>query len=372
MVAGSPLLLVGGGLCGALLALELAERGAQVELAGPPLGAGASGCSYGGVPWWAGANDPFGHLQAKAPAHWRALEQRHGPMGLQQLPLWLHWQKQDDPAAVQAAAAFLEQLPQQPRVERLTAAELLSAEPLLAGGNWAGALQLPYLRLDPRGLQRGLDAAFERLGVQRSGAISPEVFAQRLKQQTVVLCAGAATVGLLQGLGYSVPSPLRFSWAGVLQLGGAQLAAPRIAMPLLGQRRQRESAIAGDPSILDAGVAPAAGGGLLLGQTSWFDQPLNHPPQAAQELERLLAAAQQLLPGLAPEQLTAATLQQQPVAYSTDQRPLLGPHPEQPQLHLFTGFSGAFAQVPVLAPLLAEALLSGDWQQLQPLGVLHR
>ena len=165
---------------------------------------------------------------------------------------------------------------------------------------------------------------------------------------------------------------MRFSWAGVLKLERAQLAAPRIAMPLLGLRRQRELAAAGDPSILDAGFAPAPGGGLLLGQTSWFEQPLSPAPQAAQEQQRLLAAAQQLLPGLASEQLAAATLQQQPVAYSTDQRPLLGPHPEQPQLHLFTGFSGAFAQVPVLAPLLAEALISGQWQTLQPLGVLHR
>ncbi|MEB3177219.1 MAG: FAD-dependent oxidoreductase [Synechococcus sp.] len=372
MPAGPPLLLVGGGLCGALLALELAERGAAVELAGPPLETGASGCSYGGVPWWAGADDPLGRLQAQAPSAWQQLQQRHGPLGLQPLPLWLHWQQQDDLRAVQAAMAALQQLPQQPAVEQLNGAELQRAEPLMAGGDWAGALQLPYLRLDPRGLQRGLDVALERLGVHRSPALSPEVLAQRLRRDSVVLCAGAATVGLLQGLGLSIPGPLRFSWAGVLKLERAQLAAPRIAMPLLGQRRQRELAAVGDPSILDAGVAPAPGGGLLLGQTSWFEQPLNPAPQAAQELERLQAAAQQLLPGLASEQLAAATLQQQPVAYSTDQRPLLGPHSEQPQLHLFTGFSGAFAQVPVLAPLLAEALLSGQWQTLQPLGVLHR
>jgi len=39
---------------------------------------------------------------------------------------------------------------------------------------------------------------------------------------------------------------------------------------------------------------------------------------------------------------------------------------------MFTGFSGAFAQVPVLAPLLAGAMLRGEWSELSDLGVLCR
>ena len=40
--------------------------------------------------------------------------------------------------------------------------------------------------------------------------------------------------------------------------------------------------------------------------------------------------------------------------------PLVGPVPQAPGLWVFSGFSGAFAQVPVLAPLLA------DWLAAEP------
>ena len=83
-------LVVGGGLGGALLALHLAEAGAQVELAGGPMSAGATGWSYGGVPWWAGAANPLGELLATAPRRWDQLQQRHGELGLRPAQLWLH------------------------------------------------------------------------------------------------------------------------------------------------------------------------------------------------------------------------------------------------------------------------------------------
>ena len=60
------------------------------------------------------------------------------------------------------------------------------------------------------------------------------------------------------------------------------------------------------------------------------------------------------------------------MAYSTDQLPLLGPLQDCSAIHMFTGFSGAFAQVPVLAPLLAGAMLRGEWSELSDLGVLCR
>ena len=53
------MLLLGAGLSGGLLALALAELGVEVELAGGLLADSATGWSYGGVPWWAGAAIPW-------------------------------------------------------------------------------------------------------------------------------------------------------------------------------------------------------------------------------------------------------------------------------------------------------------------------
>ena len=44
------------------------------------------------------------------------------------------------------------------------------------------------------------------------------------------------------------------------------------------------------------------------------------------------------------------------MAFSRTGIPLAGPLAEAPGLFGFSGFSGGFAQVPVLAPLLAEVL----------------
>ena len=65
-------------------------------------------------------------------------------------------------------------------------------------------------------------------------------------------------------------------------------------------------------------------------------------------------------------------LQQQPVAYSRDQQPLLGPLPGCSNLSLFTGFGGPFALVPTVTPLMAQALVTNDWSQIKGLGLLCR
>ena len=88
------MLLLGAGLSGGLLALALAELGVDVELAGGSLAQSATGCSYGGVPWWAGAANPLGELLATAPRRWDQLQQRHGDLGLRLAELWLHWSEQ--------------------------------------------------------------------------------------------------------------------------------------------------------------------------------------------------------------------------------------------------------------------------------------
>jgi glycine/D-amino acid oxidase-like deaminating enzyme len=68
-------------------------------------------------------------------------------------------------------------------------------------------------------------------------------------------------------------------------------------------------------------------------------------------------------------------LRQAAVAFCSEGLPLVGPLAGAPGLWLFTGFSAGFSQVPVLAPLLAQALAAGGAQaeaatrRLQQLGL---
>jgi glycine/D-amino acid oxidase-like deaminating enzyme len=67
-------------------------------------------------------------------------------------------------------------------------------------------------------------------------------------------------------------------------------------------------------------------------------------------------------------------LRQAAVAFSSTGVPLVGPVPGSRGLWVFTGFSAGFSQVPVLAPLLAQALVLGSpldaaTRRLRQLGV---
>ncbi len=365
LAAGPRVLVLGAGLAGGLLALALAERGALVTLAGEPAAAlGATAISYGGVPWWAGADDPLGRLQSGAPQAWKALAARHGDLGWRSAELWLHGPRPAGDALP---------LPHAPAGTWLTAAEARRREPLLALADPHGVLVLPYGRLDPGVLLAGLERCLPALGVSRCGLLQePGALAQaRRAHDHTVLCAGAHGDRLLRQLDLPVPPGLAHSWAGVLIGRDRSLAAERIVMPLQPRRPAREGAGAGVAAVLDAGLAPAPGGGLLLGQTSWFDQPL--APSAAADRALLADAARLLLAGhdLDPAlDLAGWTLQQRPVAFCHDGRPLVGPLEGAAGVSLFCGFAGPFALVPVLAPLLAEAVVSGDLAPLQALGVL--
>jgi len=363
--AGPRVLLLGAGLAGGLLALALARRGARVTLAGEPLACdGATAISYGGVPWWAGAGDPLGRLQATAPAAWEAVEACLGPVGRRPAELWLHGLR---PMAERLS------LPQAPAGAWLTAAEARRREPLLALEEPQGVLVLPYARVAADALLAAMDRGLGGLGVQRSAPLAGVGLAQARRQHDLtVLCAGARCGPLLRQLALPVPALLDHSWAGVLRSAAVSLLGERIVMPLQPGRPARELAAReladrGPDRLLDAGLAPAPGGGLLLGQSSWFGQPLDQPPPGVED-RRLLAGAGRLLLGPGTAVDDGWQLQQRPVAFSRDGRPLVGPLAQD--VALFCGFGGPFALVPVLAPLLAEALLSGTMAPLQDLEVL--
>ena len=152
MASPSPdLLVVGAGLAGGLLALEAAALGARVTLVGgEPM---ATAISYGGVPWWAGADDQLGRLQATAPHCWQALEDRHGPLGQGPAEWWCHWPQGQDPSQ---ALAGLEALPHGPEFQWLEPQQWRREEPLLAEAAVGGFEALPYARADPLAFQAGL------------------------------------------------------------------------------------------------------------------------------------------------------------------------------------------------------------------------
>ena len=352
MSAPGRLTIVGGGLSGSLLALELVERGLPVTLV-DAAEATATALSYGGVAWWAGAPGRLGPLLREAPDRWRRLQGRHGPLGWRGCGLRLH------------------------------------------GGGWGSTLlRPPFAQVDSTVLMAALPRVLAMAGVElrRARVLAPprpvaggwklelEPGGPLLAEQ-VVLAAGAGCRSLVPGL----PERHRASWAGVLVLPARPtlpkpFASPwwrhavrrRIVQPRHWQRPALEGAAAGlqeERWIVDAGFAPW-GEGLLLGQISLVRPGLDTgepPPPEAMEgrLRRGLAGLDPLLAAL------PAPYRQVPVAFCAGGLPLVGPLPGAAGLWVFSGFGGAFAQVPVLAPLLADVITGvADPSTLAGLGVL--
>jgi glycine/D-amino acid oxidase-like deaminating enzyme len=73
--------------------------------------------------------------------------------------------------------------------------------------------------------------------------------------------------------------------------------------------------------------------------------------------------------------MEGAVVRQAAVAFCSSGAPLVGPVAEAPGLWVFSGFSAAFSQVPVLAPWLAMRMAApggpsaAAQRQLQQLGV---
>ncbi len=337
MSAPGRLTIVGGGLAGSLLALELAERGLAVTLIDAEE-ATATALSYGGVAWWAGAPGPLGRLLRQAPDRWRRLQARHGPLGWRGCGLRLH------------------------------------------GGGWTTPLlRPPFAQVDSTELMAALPRVLAATGVERrqGRVVAPPrpvpggwhlelEPGDPLLADQVVLAAGAGCRTLAPAL----PECHRVSWAGVLALPARPTLSPdsaspwwrhavgrRIVQPRHWQRPGLERSAPGlaeEHWIVDAGCAPW-GEGVLLGQISLVRPGLDSgepPPPAAMEghLRQGLAGLDPLLAAL------PGPYRQVPVAFCSNGLPLVGPLPGAAGLWVFSGFGGAFAQVPVLAPLLADVI----------------
>jgi glycine/D-amino acid oxidase-like deaminating enzyme len=322
--------IVGGGLAGALLALALRERGVPVLLleaeaaatAAPPT---ATCLSYGVIPGFPLDASPLARRAAGAARVWQALQRCHGDLGWRARRPWplplplsqVDTVRLQERLAMVLAAAGVEQ-----RRERVVALEP-------AADRWGLAL--------------------------RSG--------ERIAPARLVLAAGAGCLALAAGraapLGGDLAAALGMSWAGVLALPAPAHGAPYpLTLPTRFARlalEGRAGALRRPEWVVDAGLVPWGEGGLL-GQLSWLA-----PGGAAAEPPPAVAAEGWLRGGLAVASAPLAALaagagayRQVPVAFSRHGLPLAGRLPGG--VWVFSGFRGAFAQVPVLAPLLAAAL----------------
>jgi glycine/D-amino acid oxidase-like deaminating enzyme len=196
------------------------------------------------------------------------------------------------------------------------------------------------------------------------------------RAHSVVLAAGASCRTLWPAL----PERFRCSWAAVLELPAFPAALGRAAA-WLPQRfvrvelERRAATLEQVDWVVDPGLVPW-GAGALLGQLSLIRPggALAQPPLSA-------SSEDQLRSGLAADPWGAAwagqpgRLRQAPVAFCSGGAPLVGPVPQAEGLWVFSGFSAGFAQVPVLAPLLAQRLAAAPqpaaWaeRRLQQLGV---
>jgi glycine/D-amino acid oxidase-like deaminating enzyme len=333
--------VIGGGLAGSLLALELADRGVAVRLFDPdPAGAGATALSYGAVAGWAAQPTELGRLMRQAPRRWRDLQRRHGDLGWRGRWLRLPGVPLPLPCGQVEAPRLL---------ERLT--------PLLLRRGVA-LIRQRVERLERRGANWGVQL--------RSGGAE--------RASAVVLAAGAACRDLCPELS----ERLWVSWAGVLELQ-AWPAGHRhgwLRLPARFERlvlEHRAAELEQEAWVVDGGLVPWAGS-ALAGQISLVrPTPVAAaPPDPALMEQRLRQGLEALDPAIAA---APGRYRQAAVAFCREGPPLAGPVPGAPGLWQFTGFSAGFSQAPVLAPLLAQALIeSGDRaeaaeQRLRRLGV---
>lgn len=348
--------VIGAGLAGSLLALLLVERGLAVSLIAPASpgdvsaseGLAATDLSYGAM------------AGGRAAAAWQRLERRHGPLGWRPSRLVAHGEAW--PLA------------------------RLSPDALALAASW-----FPLSRVDGSVLAAALPAALSRAGVRRQHArvtaLSPHAdggwqlslqgdgrqaasLSGRLAAPQVVLAAGSGCRELWPGL-----SPrLRSSWAGVLlaALSGSspwleQVRRGRVVMPRRWQLPALEQAGGGRPAqglpdatggerwVVDPGLTPR-GEGVVLGQISLLrpgGDP-GTPPDPVWMEGQLRQGLSRLDPQLGR---LSARYRQVAVPFCTDQRPLVGPVAGAAGLWVFTGFSGAFSQVPPAAADLAAAIV---------------
>ncbi|NJN32502.1 MAG: FAD-binding oxidoreductase [Synechococcales cyanobacterium RM1_1_8] len=303
-------IVVGGGLCGAALAYELAKQGQQVLLVDAGT-AGATRYSYGGIAYWAG-NTPLTQALCRAARsrHPQLSEELGHNTQFRERELLLFVEPGRDGAAI---AQTYQDCLEPPQV--LTADEAWEREPLLCKAGIGGALAVNHGHVDPIAMTLAYQRAFERLGGERylgqvtglgqqgelwvrTGLVDGKtVTGEPVTEETIIrgdrilLSAGAWSRNLLAQAGIHLP--LYFSHGEMIELPRAaleqaDLRMQRLVMPAEQVRFGLEAeasqpgfasrwgeaehpAQAGQelmPPVLDAGVIQFLDGRAAMGQIS--------------------------------------------------------------------------------------------------------
>jgi glycine/D-amino acid oxidase-like deaminating enzyme len=377
-------IVVGGGITGAALAYELLDAGGTVLLVErDAVLRGATRYSYGGIAHWAGDTDLTRTLCAESLAIHRFLPRElDTPTAFREIDLLLTVGHDDDAAAViQSFAGFTRQ------PDPLTPQEAVGLEPQLNPAAIALALRLPHAHIDPELTTMAYRSAIARRGGRVAIATVTAVHADHVETSSgnfaggnIILAAGGETRQFLQQMGLEIP--LYFSYAESVETVPVQAKLRTIVMPAITQRFQLEaiasrSDVAAQwhqpdqelaPPILDAGALQFADGHIRMGQIT---RTLSNPQASLnpfQSEDWIRRQVREILPAIGdlPGAWCCCT-----VAFTRDHLPLIGALPDQPQIHLFSGFSNPMALVPGLARRFAKSLTGEADPLLAPLTPLR-
>ena len=357
-------IVIGGGITGAALGYELAEKGFRVLLLEQDANASnATRYSYGGLAYWSGTELTRQLSQEGIERHRHLGEELEADTEFRELDLLLTINAEEDPQAVAKRTATVDS-------RLLTPQEACEREPLLNPQAIAGVLQLPHGHINAQKTSQAYLQAFERVGgdikietvvnLQRQGnrVSGVDTSNQTYSAANTVVCAGGLSRALLNAAGIDVR--LYFTHALVLVTPPIDIRLRTLVMPVLLKRLALEEQ-ASHPeleplwnqaspelaaSVLDPGAIQFLDGRFCLGQIS---QILRDPDAVEREASeaQIRTGIASILPSLAN---LPGTLHHCLVAYASHSRPLVGAIGNMTGVHLFSGFTNTL----VLAPPLAQ------------------
>jgi glycine/D-amino acid oxidase-like deaminating enzyme len=384
-------IVVGGGLTGAALAYELAKVGLSVLLLEKDaVPNNATRYSYGGIAYWSGTSPITRQLCEEGITIQRQLsEELDYDTQFRELDLLLTIDAGADPEPI---AQSYQKFAISPSL--LSGDDACDLEPLLSRDAIAGALHYKHGNVNPVALVSAYIQAMKRLGgTFQISSVGEFYYADdrvsgvitntgTIIAQNVVVCAGAMSRHLIAQAGCVLP--IYYTQAELIETPPVDLQLQTMIMPAALQRFQMEAEASRwddlwdepghevTPPILDAGVIQFQDGHLNIGQISRIFTNFPAPVDTHASEQQMRAAITRLMPAL---EGVPGTWHSCAVAFSGDRLPFIGALPDQPGLHIFSGFSNPFALLPPLARRFAthltgapDALLS----QLTPLRFQHK
>lgn len=362
-------LVVGGGIAGCTVALELRERGAEVLLLSGPEDPASRGAATGAsagmlAPGYEAseASSLYG-LGVEARDRYPEFLARLASLGGGEVPrlatgMLVAWRSPQEGREAAGRATWQERAGQRSRL--LEPREARRLEPAL-DPEALGCLWLPDAAVvDSQRLVRGLPSA-----VEGSGAT-----VLRGRKARALLSERGRVTGIETGDGERLEGELCVLAAGAWSAGLEGLPRRLPVRPVKGEILRVRPPAGEAPERILAGfhgryLAPRSDGSLLVGSTmeeSGFDPAAT--PAGADRLREVLAS---LAPRLVASPTEAHWAGLRPV--SSDGRPILGPEPLLEGLHYATGYGrNGILLSPRLAPVVADLALGRDpeagWEAL--------